>query len=375
MLSTILGIVIIASVAIGYFTSISLFISSFYKSRANNYLSLSLFLITTLTFLEWVGTFNNVIIHSPLVHTIIVQFFVNIRLDFLFAASLFNYFLIQINHEQLHRRKHRWVYIPFFASVALEIFISFSDYLLDIHYADFDLFTFLVKDVGSIGFNMLLIFTARSYIRKSNAISEDKKHWLLRLNLLVIVLIISWVLTRLELLAFDSQYTAKILWLLLSFLSWWVLYYGIFRLQVLVQKEEIHEYLASKPIPVPEVKKKINSVTTTKVITQLYKLMEEEELYKNPLLSRSDLAARLETNEGYLSQIINQEINSSVIQFVNEYRVEAAKKLLHNPVFNKYSVEAIGLEAGFKSKSAFYNVFKTSLGMSPGAYRKLQKTS
>jgi len=101
--------------------------------------------------------------------------------------------------------------------------------------------------------------------------------------------------------------------------------------------------------------------------------MEEEELYKNPLLSRLDLATRLGTNEGYLSQIINQEINKSVVQFINEYRIEASKNLLHNPAFNKFSVEAIGMEAGFKSKSAFYKTFKTSLEMSPGAFRKLKK--
>ncbi|WP_344820962.1 AraC family transcriptional regulator [Aquimarina gracilis] len=48
---------------------------------------------------------------------------------------------------------------------------------------------------------------------------------------------------------------------------------------------------------------------------------------------------------------------------------------MHDPVFHKYSVEAIGLEAGFKSKSAFYSTFKASLGMSPGAFRKLQNAS
>ena len=93
--------------------------------------------------------------------------------------------------------------------------------------------------------------------------------------------------------------------------------------------------------------------------------MEKEEVYKDPLLSRLDLATKLDISEGYLSQIINQEINKSVIQFVNEYRIEAAKKLLLDPVFNKYSVEAIGMESGFKSKSAFYSTFKINLEMSP----------
>jgi AraC-like DNA-binding protein len=123
------------------------------------------------------------------------------------------------------------------------------------------------------------------------------------------------------------------------------------------------------------VKREIKNDTTSKIMAQLYELMEAEELYKDPILSRLDLATRLGISEGYLSQIVNQEINKSIIQFVNEYRIEAAKKLLHNPVFNKYSVEAIGFEAGFKSKSAFYKTFNLSLNMSPGAYRKLQKTS
>ncbi|GAA4276722.1 hypothetical protein GCM10022259_14460 [Aquimarina mytili] len=149
----------------------------------------------------------------------------------------------------------------------------------------------------------------------------------------------------------------------------------MFKLQIVVQKDEIHQYLVSKKTNKTEVKKKISKTTISKIINELYALMDDEELYKNPLLSRLDLATRLGTSEGYLSQIINQEINKSVIQFVNEYRIEAAKNLLHDPVFNKYSIEAIGMEAGFKSKSAFYNAFNTSLDMSPGAFRKLQKKS
>ena len=123
----------------------------------------------------------------------------------------------------------------------------------------------------------------------------------------------------------------------------------------------------------PKNKKDKNEVS--KIITQLYQLMDEEELYKNPLLSRLDLANRLEISEGHLSKKVNQDINKSVIQFVNDYRIEMAKNLLQDPIFNKYSVEAIGMESGFKSKSAFYKTFNANLGMSPGAYRKLQKTS
>lgn len=188
-------------------------------------------------------------------------------------------------------------------------------------------------------------------------------------------LIACWVMTRIEAYIFQSLNILYVLWIGMCLFFWWILYYGVFKLQVIAQKEEIHSYLVSKRTVSTPIKRKIKSSTTSKIITNLYKLMEDEELYKNPLLSRLDIATRLETSEGYLSQIINQEINKSVIQFINEYRIEAAKDLLRDPVFNKYSVEAIGMEAGFKSKSAFYSAFNSTYKMSPGAYRKLHKTS
>ncbi|GAA0734125.1 helix-turn-helix domain-containing protein [Aquimarina litoralis] len=361
---TLLDFIIIASGCIGYFISISLITSSFYKSHANNYLAISLFLLTTLTFLGWYEIDN-----------IILQFLDNIMLEFLVAVTLFTYFLLQIKHKYLTKRWYKWLYVPFIASVILEVSVSIFDFVWGIYNPDLDALTYDIKDGFSFVFNVFLIIFSRYLIKRSSAISSEKRRWLLRLNLFMICIVICWFLSNIELYIYDSEFVTNIMWIMLSILSWWVLYYGIFKLQIIVQKDEIHQYLVSKNIHVAQTKKKINEATVSKIITELYKLMEEEELYKNPLLSRLDLANRLETNEGYLSQIVNQEIHKSIIQFVNEYRIEAAKNLLHDPVFNKYSIEAIGMEVGFKSKSAFYSAFKTSLGMSPGSYRKLQKTS
>ncbi len=354
----------IASTLIGYFLSIALITTTFYKSRANNYLSLSLFLIASLPFLEWVGIGS--------AH-VVIRILDNIRLDLLIAATLFTYFLYQIEHPPINIRRYRWLYLPFFGAVIIEA----SMYCFDLYGSHVDILIWYTKDFLSMAFNVFLIFWGRHLIGKSNAISEDKKRWLLRLNLFIIGIISFWVLSRVEFYLIHSLYTYYTFWILLCFLLWWVLYHGIFRLQAIAQKKELNAYLvATKNGTIQTMhSKQRKSTNVSEVITQLYRVMEEEELYKDPLLSRSDLATRLGMSEGYLSQIINQEINKSVIQFVNDYRIEAAKKLLHTPAFDKYAVEAIGLEAGFKSKSAFYMVFKSNLAMSPGAYRKLPRTS
>ncbi|KAA1247676.1 AraC family transcriptional regulator [Aquimarina sp. RZ0] len=363
MNTKILDFTISASGVIGYFISISLVTTSFYKSRANNYLSLSLFLLTSLTFLDWYDIEN-----------FVLDFLNNIMLDFLLGAALFTYFLIQIKHKYLKKNWYKWLYFPFFFAVIIEIFLqlyfSFNQYS-----ADLDDLLFDIRSNISYVYNVTLIFWGRNLIKNSDTISNDKRRWLLRLNLFIICIIIIWLLSQIEVYILDSEYVTNFLWILLSVLSWWILYYGVFKLQIVVQKDEIHQYLVSKSTKDTQTKKRINETTASKIITELYALMDVAEVYKNPLLSRLDLATQLGTSEGYLSQIINQELNKSLIQFVNEYRIEAAKNLLCNPVFNKYSVEAIGMEAGFKSKSAFYSTFKTSFGISPGAFRKLQKKS
>ncbi len=362
MNETVLNSAMIASIIIGYFVGIALVTTSFYRSRANNYLALSLFLIASITFLELPSIDLNITFFQVLIL---------FRFDFLFGATLFIYFLIQTKHDLLNDNRYKLLFLPFVISVLAEI----SLYAFDLYGSVYDILIFFLKDPLSIIFNVFLIIWGRRLVHNSSTISEDKRHWLLRMNLFIICIIVCWISSRFESLLFDSLYSAYAMLILLSFFSWWILYYGVFRLQVIAQKEEIHEYLISKKTPVLKADKKIKSATTSKVMNQLYQLMDEEELYKNPLLSRLELATLLGTSEGYLSQIINQEINKSVVQFVNEYRIGAAKDLLHNPIFNKYSVEAIGMEAGFKSKSAFYSAFNMSLKMSPGAYRKLQKTS
>lgn len=364
MSQTILNFVIIASGVLGYFLCLSLVTTPFYKSRANNYLSLSLFLLISLTFLgSWSDKEN-----------VILDFLGLIMSEYLVAVTLFTYFLTQIEHKYLKEKWHKWLYAPFISSVIIEIILHL-DAVFHLYHSGFANFVDFTKLITVFSYNLILIFWGRHLVKKSNTTSKEKKRWLLRLNFFIICIIVCWLLASIENSVFESEYGVNFVRVLLSLLSWWILYYGVFKLQIIVQKDEIHQYLASKKISNTSAKRKINETTVSKIVIQLYGLMEEDELFKDPFLSRLDLAVRLGTNEGYLSQIINQKTNKSVVQFVNEYRVKAAQNILHDPVFDKYSVEAIGMEVGFQSKSAFYKAFNSSLGISPGAFRKLKKTS
>jgi YesN/AraC family two-component response regulator len=102
-------------------------------------------------------------------------------------------------------------------------------------------------------------------------------------------------------------------------------------------------------------------------------LMLKDKLYLNDALTIHSLATILQTNSKYLSQLINTEFNKSFVVYINEFRVEEAKKLLLDESNKHLTIEAIGYESGFKSKSAFNSVFKKNTGETPSSFLKKRK--
>lgn len=99
-------------------------------------------------------------------------------------------------------------------------------------------------------------------------------------------------------------------------------------------------------------------------------LMEEEKRYRNPEIKLGTLSEEINISANYLSQVINALSGYNFSDFVNSYRIKEVKLKLSHPAFVEYPVLSIGLEAGFNSKSAFYNSFKKHTGMSPTVFRE-----
>ena len=97
-------------------------------------------------------------------------------------------------------------------------------------------------------------------------------------------------------------------------------------------------------------------------------MMEKEKVYLEKDLTVRELAAKLETNYSYVSQIINQDFNQNFSNFINEYRIKEARRLLVNVATNKYSMEYISESVGFKSLSSFNRAFKKFTGVPPTSF-------
>jgi len=92
-----------------------------------------------------------------------------------------------------------------------------------------------------------------------------------------------------------------------------------------------------------------------------------EAYYGDSLLNLRSLSQRIGEKPHYVSQVINQDLNSSFYELVNRYRIDAAKKiLLDDPQKN---VLEIALAVGFNAKSTFHTAFRQNTGMTPSEYR------
>ena len=99
--------------------------------------------------------------------------------------------------------------------------------------------------------------------------------------------------------------------------------------------------------------------------------MKSEKPYLNPTLTLYELAERISLQPRYLSQILNESLHQNFHDFVNAYRIQAAKRLLADNASTKKTVLEILYEAGFNSKSSFNNVFKKHTGMTPVQFRRM----
>lgn len=97
-------------------------------------------------------------------------------------------------------------------------------------------------------------------------------------------------------------------------------------------------------------------------------LMTREKLFLDEELRLPTLAEEMNLSLHCLSALLNEFIGKSFSEYVNEFRIEEAKKMLLEE--GNRSVLSIGLAVGFNSYSAFLRSFKKSEEITPKKFRK-----
>jgi len=113
--------------------------------------------------------------------------------------------------------------------------------------------------------------------------------------------------------------------------------------------------------------KKIDSAEAAILSKKLENVMIEKELFKNSNLTLQDLAKEVNISSHQLSQFLNTNLGKNFTSFINEFRINEACEIIK--ASDKFTLESIGYDVGFNSKSAFFAAFKKHTGKTPLNYQ------
>ena len=107
----------------------------------------------------------------------------------------------------------------------------------------------------------------------------------------------------------------------------------------------------------------------TLLAQRLNHCMVHDKPYLIPKLSLGDLALAIGTNKTYLSDYFNNNLHTTFYEYINRYRVMAARRMIYSMALsNRVNMDAVAEQSGFNSLSSFNRYFVKSMGVTPKQY-------
>ena len=335
------------------------------RSNKGSYLLSSLFLVTALNiFFQYVLRFTS--IKNDFSRLLVIPD----MLDLLLPSLLYTY-LISILAEFTLRKHYIYFMLPLFWATVLLLFtlqekdFHFYKYIdTELHFAS-QILVFLWKLLL-----FLKVYQLFRQQRKLNQLPAEALRWLRTLTTFMgMIALVStfnlsfftyrWISVDLELslirfLRSVSEFNYIVLTCFIIFIN---TYFFI----------RHPEVFARSPSPVGKASDQ-NRKKFDKIFRNL-KVLEDQQLLFDSELDEGKLAKQLGVKSYLLSQFLNQRLGKSFTEFINEKRIEEAKRLLEKAENRDTTIFAIGVDSGFRSESSFYFNFKKYTGMTPKQYK------
>ena len=102
---------------------------------------------------------------------------------------------------------------------------------------------------------------------------------------------------------------------------------------------------------------------------ELDSVIKSKSLYLRPNLCLDDLSDETGISVEYVKQVLSEKMNLSFFEFISEYKVRRAKRLLTKIDDDHFSISNVAIESGFRTDESFVTLFKKKTHMSPEKYR------
>jgi len=172
--------------------------------------------------------------------------------------------------------------------------------------------------------------------------------------------------------------TLMVMTIAIAFIVYWISIYGINQKNLLLEIEiendqkVVNENPSVEEIDIP-FQNDINIVEYEEKYNKIISFVSESKIYKDKDLNLFTFANRLQMPYREVSNVINKFANKNFNLFLNEFRIDEAKRLINNDSSDKFNLTWIAEEVGFNSRSSFFAAFKTISGTTPAEYKKSQR--
>lgn len=190
-------------------------------------------------------------------------------------------------------------------------------------------------------------------------------------------LCIVWIISTLTYLSSNNQSASSYypLWISISALIFFIGHKATMNLEIWKDRLSMrskNQTNLTKSITKQVVKEEDNSKV---IFNNALTIIIEQKQFLNPSVSLQEVARQNGISPGYLSQIISKNSPRNFNELINDLRLKETERMLLDHTFDNYSIDAIGLEAGFKSRSTFFSYFKKVNGISPSQFKKNRQSS
>jgi len=355
------------------------------KTYRTAHLFLLLFLLTLLLQVVLkIATKMWVMEHLP------VAYMISYELPFLYGPLLFFFVQNATGRRACSIKYDLWHFSPF-------LFFGLADFILHttdniLIYRMFDIkqsYVFYGQIISLAGYHWYCFRSLQQQTRSENTVQQEKIQWLRRHTLLSAIVTLSIAVGLFLMYTVYPRFMeARFLFASITIYIYWVSYEVIRRPNLFSVSPADIPYTspAGYQPPVPDAsarmeppKKYHNSTLKAAdidaILVALNHVMQHQRPYLSPELSIDTLAALVGTNRHNLSQAINERLQKNFYDYLNEYRVRAARAHLADPGNDHLKIAAIAYDAGFNSLSTFNDVFKKLTGHTPSAFRSLAQNS
>lgn len=105
------------------------------------------------------------------------------------------------------------------------------------------------------------------------------------------------------------------------------------------------------------------------IARRILKIIRDERAFHDINLSREIISDYINVPRNIISEVVKNEMNTSLTDLINKYRVRYAKSLLESKKHKDKTIDDIALMSGFSCRMSLYRAYKKEYKQTPGDTR------